>query len=156
MSTDYALITCPVCFKERDFVYEDEGSPDITHLFTTDAAFNGPGKDRTVRDSYLYRGEKEGAPAFWVHLFPICAQCCGTGVVVQEEDFFQLQREVREMHTNLNTIMARFQEDPRMLREHAERLTRVLIPFIVRRALSLVKRPAQHSYARYLSNLFGV
>ncbi|MBU1239951.1 hypothetical protein KKF84_15675 [Myxococcota bacterium] len=145
---------CPVCFKDREFELEGESGPHVKHLYTTDAGFNGPGKNRSIKDNYFFNAE--GAPSFWVHLFPLCKECCGTGVVLSDDDFKQLQMEVSMMTDNLQSIIHSFKDHSDVLREHAERLTLVLLPLIVRRSLRLVRRPAKHSYARYLANLFDL
>ncbi len=154
MQPEKNYTVCPVCFNEREFQLEGDSGPHVKHLYTTDAAFNGPGKNRSIKDSYFFNAE--GAPAFWVHLFPLCQECCGTGAVLPDEDFKLLQREVTTLTENLLGIIERFREHPEVLREHAERITLVLLPLIVRRSLRLVRRPAKHSYARYLANLFDL
>lgn len=145
---------CPVCFKDLEFELESASSPQVKHLFTTDAGFNGPGKNREIKDTYFFNAH--GGPAFWVHLFPLCPECCGTGIIHESEDFIQLQNEVRMMTDSLQAIMATFKDDPEVLREHADRLTLVMLPLVVRRSLRLVRQPANHCYSRYLANLFNL
>jgi hypothetical protein len=154
MTANNSYSTCPVCFESTEMKLENEKSPEIKHLFSSDSAFIGPGKERSVTDTYAFSGE--GYPNFWVHIFPICPKCCGTGLVVDSEDFTKLQSEVKMATENMQNIIKAFSKEPSVLKEHAERLTYVLTPLIIRRALRLVETPARHSYARYLANLFNL
>ncbi|MBU1221481.1 hypothetical protein KKF34_17230 [Myxococcota bacterium] len=145
---------CPVCFKDRPFELEQDNDPDKKHLFSCDSDFRGVGKDQTIQDAWEF--EEDGHPKFWIHLFPICPVCCGTGIVLDTDEFVALQAEVAMVVDNLLQIIKAYEHHPSILREHTDRITLVLVPMIVRRILHLVPRPARHSYARYLGNLFNL
>ncbi len=145
---------CPICLTSQSFELETEEDYDRRLISFSDTNFQGPGKDRSITDAYCF--EVEGSPKFIVHVFPLCPSCCGTGVVIQNEDFAQLQSEVAMVTDNLEQIIETYSKDPSTLREHTDRLTRVMIPLIARQALILVRTPAKGSYARYLTNLFNL
>ncbi len=145
---------CPICMSSQHFSIESEDDADRHLISSSDTDFQGPGKDRSVTDAYTF--EVPGSPKFLVHVFPLCPSCCGTGVVIQNEDFAQLQAEVAMATDNLEQVIGCYSADPSTLREHTDRLTRVMIPLIARKALHLVHTPAKGSYARYLTNLFNI
>lgn len=145
---------CPLCMNTQQLELETEEDADRRMISSADTNFAGPGKDRAVTDAYCF--EVDGSPKFFVHVFPLCPSCCGTGVVIQSDDFAQLQAEVAMVTDNLEQIIQRYRSNPATLREHTDRLTRVLIPLIARKALHLVHTPARGSYARYLTNLFNI
>ncbi|MBN2724261.1 MAG: hypothetical protein JXR95_09340 [Deltaproteobacteria bacterium] len=151
-TNDYGI--CPVCFKETVFELEKYDDPDKKHLFSSDSEFSGIGKDASIQD--IFEFQEDGHPKFWIHLFPICPVCCGTGIVLETDEFVALQAEVAMVVDNLKEIIKSYPADPSILREHTDRITQVLVPMIVRRALTLVPTPARHSYARYLANLFNL
>ncbi|PKN24557.1 MAG: hypothetical protein CVU65_11435 [Deltaproteobacteria bacterium HGW-Deltaproteobacteria-22] len=145
---------CPICMSNQRFELESEDDADRHLISSSDTAFLGPGKDRSVTDAYCF--EVPGSPKFMVHVFPLCPSCCGTGVVIQDEDFAQIQAEVAMATDNLEQVIKYYSADPSTLREHTDRLTRFMIPLIARKALHLVHTPARGSYARYLTNLFNI
>ena len=144
---------CPVCFANREFALEDSCDPERHRVFESDASFSGPGKDRSVQDTYYFH--VSGQPPVRVHIFPLCTTCCGTGVVVNSDEFVQLQAETAMAMDTLHEIMDKYRHDLRALRERSDRITRVMIPFIIRKALKVVKRPAKDSYARYILNIMA-
>ncbi len=146
---------CPDCFNSRKFEPEENKQLEVKRILCRESDFSGPGKDRSVNDLYLIKQEESGQPDLRIHLFPLCPTCCGTGVVLNTDVFVQLQAEIAMVMDNIDGIIEKYRDDPKLLIEHTDRITRVLIPVIIKTALECVEKPAKNSYARYLSNLMN-